>query len=125
MKLKQFLKRNLQFLFVAAGYGTICFFTNITCPFKEILNFPCTTCGVTRALVALIRLDISGYLKNNAMALFLFVAVFLMLNIDFFEKRKIIYFYVFSVLMINFIYYLFRITIFVNEQCLILMQTKI
>jgi hypothetical protein len=47
------------------------------CPFRELLGVPCPTCGSTRALVALARIDLGaafGWNPLAASAVILFVA---------------------------------------------------
>lgn len=40
----------------------------MTCIFRTIFNFPCPTCGVTRALISLLKGDFSAYCYFNVMA---------------------------------------------------------
>ncbi len=38
------------------------------CLFREVTGFPCPTCGATRAVLALSRLDLAGALAFNPLA---------------------------------------------------------
>lgn len=81
----------------------------ITCPIKAIIGKACPTCGMTRAMLSLLRFDINGYIHYNPMALFVVIAVLLMLHRDFFKKKRIIDIYAAIVLTINTIYYIFTV----------------
>lgn len=50
---------------------------SIGCPIRSLTGIPCPTCGVTRALLSLLRLDFAGYFRYNPMAVPLCVAIFL------------------------------------------------
>lgn len=75
-----------------------------------MFNIPCPTCGVTRAIFALFKLNIGQYCSYNIMALFLITSIWLKLNEEFFSKKKLINYYLFLVLIINTCYYLYRLS---------------
>ncbi len=85
---KKIFFRNLIYFFILVIYVKFLEIHGVTCPFKMIFKIPCPTCGVTRALLALLRGDIASYMKFNPMALPLFVSVAVMLNSDVFKKPK-------------------------------------
>ena len=74
------LKKYLLIGVILVVYYLICNIFNITCPIKHLTGVQCPTCGMTRAMIALMRLDIKGYIEYNPMALFMFLVVFLYLH---------------------------------------------
>ena len=50
---------------------------SIGCPIRFLLGIPCPTCGVTRALLSLVRLDFTAYLRYNPMAVPLCIVIFM------------------------------------------------
>lgn len=79
---------------------------DLRCPALYFLKIPCPTCGVTRAIGALLRLDIAGYLQYNWMAPFLVVAVLGYLHRDCLPCRRAITVYTMVVLGLNSVRYL-------------------
>ncbi len=111
MRVKSFLKRNLFLFLCFIAYIT---FTNVlgfSCPLKILFDTPCPTCGVTRALYSLLRLDLEMYFKYNVMAIPLLISVCLFLNINFFRRKKFVYIFGYTVLIINMVYYIVRIIV--------------
>lgn len=78
---------------------------DLRCPVLTLLRVPCPTCGVTRALVALARLDWAGYVEHNFMAVFLASAVLLYLYRDCFRRSTAITVYTMAVLAVNTVRY--------------------
>lgn len=60
----------------------ILFFKPI-CIFKKIFNIPCITCGMTRALKCILKLDLINAIKYNILSipLFIFIIAFFTLYI--------------------------------------------
>ena len=81
---------------------------NIGCPFLFIFGIPCPTCGTTRAIISLLRLDIDSYLKYNPMALPMCIAVLLMLNTDIIKHKRIACIFSVSVAILNLLVYFYR-----------------
>jgi len=81
-----------------------------TCPIMYFFGVHCPTCGVTRAMLSLFRLDVKGYMYYNAMALFLVSAVWLYGNRGLFHNQKMISIYTYGVLIANTAYYIFRLS---------------
>ena len=109
MKTNNLLKRHIV-------YGTtICLFITLTqvlfdrtCPFLLLLKIPCPTCGVTRAILSLFRLDLRGYLYYNPFSLFLIFSVWSLLHIRLFKFKKIVYIFAFLILFLNLCLYMIR-----------------
>ena len=110
--MKSWIKRNSVGIIAVAILALLIIFDLYKCPLKLILGFPCPTCGVTRALLALIRLDITGYLKYNAMAVFLLSVIAIELLRPKIKHKTIADIYVYSVLLINIVYYIIRLIVF-------------
>lgn len=57
-------------LFIPAAFVLLLYnTTGVGCPIRYVLNIPCPTCGMTRALFSLLKLDFSSYFLYNPMAL--------------------------------------------------------
>ena len=84
---------------------------DIGCPFRYLFHIPCPTCGCTRALTALCRLDLPAYFSYQPFSLPLVAAVWLMLHISLFPRRgrRWVYAAVFAVAGGNFLFYIWRL----------------
>ncbi len=93
----------------------LCFFVlilkalKITCPILYLTKIPCPTCKMTRAIICLVNLDFSGYVKYNFMSVFVIIAFLLMVHSKLFQNSKIVKIFSISILIINFVYYLIRL----------------
>lgn len=107
---KHLIKKHIIFitilLIVWVAYG-LC---GVSCPIKYVFGVSCPTCGVTRALVALLRGDFVGYLSYNPMALFLLSDVWVAIHVKVFKKfRAIMWFYLVVTLTLNMVIYFVRV----------------
>lgn len=83
---------------------------HITCLFYELTSIPCPTCYMTRALFALAKGDIYTYMDYNIMALPVATVFLGELFKDLLGRYKHIFsIYAVMVLVLNFIYYLWRL----------------
>ena len=99
------IKKHL-FIFVVIGtYFVLGTIFDITCPIKYIIKLPCPTCGMTRALISLIKLDFKGYVEYNFMAFFMITAVMLLIHRNIFKKKRWIKWYSMLVLLVNLLVY--------------------
>ncbi|MBQ9239344.1 MAG: DUF2752 domain-containing protein [Treponema sp.] len=82
----------------------------MTCIIRELFHFPCPTCGVTRALLSLMKGDVQKYLYYNAAAVPLLIATILMVLGT---KKRITICTIISctILIINIPYYFFRMIV--------------
>ena len=108
MKNKQIIRKHILCILLVCFLILFLNLLSIGCPFFFLFNSPCPTCGVTRALIALIRLDFSGYAHYNAMATPLLFAVWIILHAKLFKRKKVALTIGIVILIINFIYYLLR-----------------
>ncbi len=79
---------------------------DLRCPVLAFFRIPCPTCGVTRAVASLLRLDLAGYFHYNWMALFLVTAVLLYLHRDCLPHRRAVTVYTMAVIGVNSLRYL-------------------
>lgn len=57
-------------LYFAVAYALFGYY-GITCVFREFLGVPCPGCGMTRALIALVNMDIAKALRYNCVIFFM------------------------------------------------------
>ncbi len=74
---KRLIFMHLAFFCGAALAFWIFNFLGIGCVIKRLTGFPCPACGMTRAVLSLLRLDLDSYLAYNPMALFVAASVLL------------------------------------------------
>lgn len=66
--------------YFAAAYSLLSHF-GITCVFLELFGIPCPGCGMTRALRALVRLDVLQAARYNVMIFFMpYVAAYVLFD---------------------------------------------
>ncbi|MBQ4121006.1 MAG: DUF2752 domain-containing protein [Clostridia bacterium] len=101
--------RHIQYFFIISLFVCLITVSDIGCPILFFIHIPCPACGSTRALLSLIKFDFKGYLYYHALSLPLLVSVWLMVHIKLLKKQKVIGVFVFSVVILNFLYYLIRL----------------
>lgn len=101
--MRKLLKEILQIVIL----GVVFYFTDTTCLWRKITGIPCPTCGVTRALMSLLRMDFQSYIYYNCMAVPLVIATFLLLFCR--EENKLFKSIGIIILCFNIPYYLFRL----------------
>lgn len=107
---KRILNSEIFILIVLVG---LCAFTQligVTCIIYQLIKVPCPTCGMTRALCNLFVGNLNGYANYNIMAL----PVALVMVSELFYKRfgryqKLLHWITFCILVINLVYYIFRL----------------
>ncbi len=82
------IKRHIILLAIICLFMLFGKLTGIGCLFLLLFKLPCPTCGMTRAMLSLIRMDLQGYFTYNPMALPVCIAVWLMLNLDMIKHKK-------------------------------------
>lgn len=85
MKSSGSLRRKLYLAALLVGYFgcvfLLMYYTGITCVYKHFLGVPCPGCGMTRALICLLKLDFAGAWGYNPL-IFAMPYVFLYLFCD-------------------------------------------
>ena len=102
------VKRYWHAVFACAVF-VILFSFNITCPIRFLIKIPCPTCGMSRAILSLIRLDFALYARYNAMAIPMIFAISIPLFDKSFGKKLWKSLFLYTVLGVNFVYYLARL----------------
>jgi len=77
----------LRYVLAAAGVFLVFVLLDVPCPVRLLLGVPCPACGVTRALLCLLRGNLPGYFALQPMALPLLAAVVLCLVLPVIRNR--------------------------------------
>ena len=104
-KLNKTINRHIFYLTVICLFVFIITFFEIGCPFLYLFSIPCPTCGVTRAVCALLKGDINGYFQYQPFAIPLCISVLAVLHSKLFRHKRILYGIVFLILLSNFFWY--------------------
>lgn len=73
-KKKEIISFHLLFLLIFLVYYVITTYGGIGCPIRWITNFPCPTCGITRAWKATLKLDFAKAFEMHPM--YIFITIF-------------------------------------------------
>ena len=106
---KKTVRQHIIYFAVICCFIAVIRIFEINCPIVYFTGVPCPTCGVTRALLSLLTLNLKGYINYHPFALPLVAAVALMLHAKLFKRKRLVYGFVIAVLTVNFIYYLMKI----------------
>lgn len=100
------MKRVLCLAGLWALYYSLLRLLKITCPIYFFTGIPCPTCGMTRAILCLAKLDFQGYTEHNPMSVPVIFSCFVLLSeIKGKTMRKIAVF----LLCANFVFYVFTL----------------
>lgn len=109
MNIKKWAKAHLIYFLVILCFVLLITALKIGCPFFKIFGIPCPTCGITRSLVCILKGDIVGYARHHVLGIPLLIAVWLIIHNKLFYKQKSVRLLAFSVLLLNVIYYFYRL----------------
>ena len=109
--LKSILRRSLIYCVSVAAYSLVMTVLGIHCPILYVVGIKCPSCGVSRAILSLFRLDFQAYAEYNVMALPLILAAWILINAEFFKHKRALSVLAFSVLILNFTLYLYGFTV--------------
>ena len=102
------LKRHFFIFTIIGTFFVLGAILNISCPIMYLIKIPCPTCGMTRAILSLVRFDIKGYMAYNPMAFFMITAAFFLIHRNILGRKKWIDIYSAIVLTTNLIFYFMR-----------------
>ena len=103
------IKKHIMIIAAGTLYFLMCRFLNITCPIKAIIGINCPTCGMTRAILSLLHGNFDMYFKYNPFALPCAISAFLLIHKRAFHTNKACDIVAVSVLLMNFVYYIFNL----------------
>ena len=107
--MKQKAKAHVVYFSIIIIFIVIINSFDIGCPILYLFDIPCPTCGVSRSLLSLVRLDIKGYFNYQPMGIPLLISVWFMLHIKLFQHTKMIYAFVVLTLVSNTFLYVYRL----------------
>ena len=105
-KIKKEIGRHILYFFIICLFIFVITYYDIGCPILRFVGIPCPTCGVTRAIVSLIKGDLRGYFSYHPLAVPLAVAVALMIHAQRLKHPKGIIFFSVSVAVVNLVLYI-------------------
>ena len=103
------LRRHIVSWTVTVAAVSLIAYLNIGCPFLRLTGLPCPTCGVTRAMIAIVSGNIYDYCRYQPLALPLVVSVLLMLHISRFRRKGAVVVFSVGTAVVNLIVYFHRI----------------
>ena len=106
--MKENLKKHALYLGVAIVFILVLTLTGVGCPILYFLHVPCPACGSTRAFLSLLRFDFRGYFEYHALSVPLLLSVWGLIHTEIFERKKLVLALSVSVLILNLVYYFFR-----------------
>lgn len=68
--MKEYLKNKINIFAVIVVYVLFIWLTGIGCPFQFLFGIPCMGCGMTRACIALINMDVKTALYYHPLVFF-------------------------------------------------------
>ena len=104
------IKTNLKSIIVFLVVAVFAFLDYYRCLFHTAFGIPCPTCGVARAMRALLFFDLPAYAEYNAMAVPLIAALALATLKGYLRHKKIADACIYTVLTINTVYYIIRLS---------------
>ncbi len=106
--MKGIVLRHIIYFTVICLYLCVIGIFEIGCPILYFFNIECPTCGVTRALISLIRLDFNGYIMYHPLALPLIVAVWIFFHGKIIKRKRTAYLIAGAILFLNTALYIMR-----------------
>ena len=82
--------------------------TDIGCPIRKLTGVPCPTCGMTRAMLSLLRFDFRAYITYNPAAVPVIVAIWLAFHKRLFSNIKLIDIIIIAIAVFTFVLYIIK-----------------
>ena len=111
------LIKHLFVVLVIVGYYLVLHLLSWTCPFKAIFGISCPTCGTTRSLLALVRLDFSAYWYFHPAGILVVMAVLIGFHFKILDKyikpwiTRLLFYVMIVLIMVTYIIRMFNGTI--------------
>lgn len=108
------IKKHILFIFIIVGLVYLYHLLDITCPFLFLFKIPCPTCGMTRSLISLLQLDFRNYFHWNPFTIPVIISSIIIIHINILKAplKKPLIVLSLIVLSSNFIYYVYRLSLF-------------
>ena len=108
-KLKKTTNRHILYFTIICLFVFITTIFKLKCPFIYLTGLDCPTCGVTRACLSLLKLDINGYFHYHPLAIPLVLSVLFMIHVKHLKHKWIVYLFITLTLIANTILYIEKI----------------
>ena len=109
--MKSIMSRHFIYVAIICLYLCAIDFFGIGCPTFYLFNIQCPTCGVTRALASLVKLDVNGYIKYHPLALPMIAAVWILFHGKVIKRKRVAYVIAGVILFLNFLLYVIRLSV--------------
>lgn len=110
MQKKKVIIKHIIIILVILCFISLLQIFDINCLIKYCFGIECPACGMTRGMLSLLCGNIQKYFEYNAMALPVLIAVLLEIHFRHIKKFRVpVQIFCIGILIINFIYYIFRI----------------
>ena len=102
------INEHLKFVFLLFVFVLFLKLLDVPCLIRSFLGVPCPTCGMTRALISLLKLDFHSYFYYNALALPSFFSVMVLMFSEY--LHRCFFYLAILILCLNLIYYFYRLS---------------
>lgn len=102
------ISENLLVIVLLFVFALFLRFSDVGCIIRYFFGIPCPTCGMTRALLSLLKLELRAYFYYNAFALPVFFSVIAIIFCKCIHKC-FLYLAIF-ILTLNIAYYIYRLS---------------
>ena len=109
-KCRKIIKQHMMAC-VALSMFYILYRSNITCILRYLFHVPCPTCGISRAIILMLNLEFTSSFYYHAFAVPISICTFLELHRNVFPiNKRLIDIISLAVLIMNLIYYIYRLS---------------
>ena len=98
--------KHLRVLLGIVLYYFILYALKTTCIIKYITGYRCLFCGITRAIISLIKFDFAAYISYHPLAVFIVIALLFFIHRNLFKNRLLVYIFNIAVFTANVIWYI-------------------
>ncbi len=108
---KNLFSRTLVYFIFLLIYVSLLTAFNVHCPFAFFLGIKCPTCGISRALISLLSLDLKSYFSYHPLAIPMVVSVWILITQDLIKFKRSVKAAAMITVVLNFIIYLINVTV--------------